>query len=244
MPQKENNTTHHIEAIAHIHTDFTDKFGIPRQSGLVPELKGKIIFEPDYRIAEAVRGLEGYSHIWLIWGFSKSPQGEWSPTVRPPRLGGNERVGVFASRAPFRPNGLGLSSVRLDRVDLDDPEKPVLWVSGVDMLDQTPIYDIKPYSPFNDIHADATGGFSGAVQKHRLAVVFAPAAEGILSQEAQDTLRKLLSLDPRPGYQKEPQRIYGMDFAGHTVRFQVDQDTLRVLEVIAGIGKNERDVKR
>lgn len=231
QPKYDSESTHHLQVIAHIQTDFVDKFGIPRQSGLVPNVKGKIVFTPEFRIAEAVRGLEGYSHIWLIWGFSKSPKNEWTPTVRPPRLGGNERVGVFASRSPFRPNGLGLSSVQLDSIDWTDPEKPVLWVSGVDMLNQTPLYDIKPYSPHNDCHPEATGGFSSAVQSHRLSVSFEEGIEEKLTTKEKESLIQLLALDPRPGYQKDGARTYAMDFSNLNIRFSVNGDQLKVIHI-------------
>ena len=170
-----------MKVIAYIYTDFPEKFGIPRQSGLVEGAIGKIIFEPEYRVAEAVRGLEAYSHIWVLWKFSESERKEWSPTVRPPRLGGNKRMGVFATRSPFRPNPIGLSSVRLERVELDEKFGPVLWVSGVDMLDGTPIYDIKPYLAYCDSHAEALCGFADEVKEHALKVTFDEGVEADMS---------------------------------------------------------------
>ena len=207
---------HTIQVIAHIRSDFQTKFGIPRQSGLVPELRARIVFEPEFRIPEAVRGLEGFSYIWLIWQFSQSVREGWSPTVRPPRLGGNERRGVFATRSPFRPNPLGLSSVRLEKVELDRELGPVLYVSGADLLDGTPIYDIKPYAPYADAHPEALGGFTDQPEEKR------PALLGVLAE------------DPRPAYQADPERVYGMAFARLEVKFTVSGDTLTVLAVEPG----------
>ena len=220
-----------MKVIARIQTAFADKFGVPRQSGLIPELQGKIVFEPEFRNADAVRGLEGYSHLWLIWQFSKAVREDWSPTVRPPRLGGNERMGVFATRAPFRPNALGLSCVKLDRVELDPKLGPVLYVSGVDMMDGTPIFDIKPYLAYADSHPEAVGGWTDGVERKSLQVSF----DGDLLEKVpaaqQEALRAVLAADPRPRYQDDPQRVYGMTFAGQNVKFRVDGDTLYVLEV-------------
>ncbi len=191
-----------IKPIAHIQSPFTDKFGIPRQSGLA-SLPSRIVFEPEYRVKEAVRGLEEYTHIWLIWQFSKAVRENWSPTVRPPRLGGNKRVGVFATRSPFRPNPLGLSSVKLERIDLDAKDGPILYVSGADILDGTPIYDIKPYLAYTDAHPDAAGGFS-AMREGTLKVEFAEGVKKQVPEELLGGLVDLLSQDPRPAYQNDP----------------------------------------
>ena len=205
--------------IARIRNDFPTKFGLPRQSGLAPSLRSKIVFEPAYRQAEALRGIEGFSHIWLIWGFSES-QG-WSPTVRPPRLGGNVRMGVFATRSPFRPNPLGLSSVRLEAVEKDGDNGLVLIVSGADLMDGTPIYDIKPYLPGADSHPDATDGFVGENRQEPLEVEIDPALEKSLSPAQLQTLREVLAQDPRPAFHDDPERIYGLSYAGCDVHFTV-----------------------
>ena len=221
-----------MEIIARIHTDFPEKFGIPRQSGLVDGLRGKIVFEAPYRNPDALRGLEGFSHVWLIWQFSRAVREGWSPTVKPPRLGGNQRMGVFATRSPFRPNSIGLSCVRLERVELHTSEGPVVWVAGIDLMDGTPIYDIKPYLPYADCHPEATGGFAQEVMDHRLEVVFPEELLALVPPEKREALRELLAQDPRPGYQRnEPDRRYGVAFAGLNVRFTVDGDTLLVREV-------------
>lgn len=221
-----------ISPIAHIRTDFPTKFGLPRQSGLVQDLEGKIIFEPEYREPEAFRGLEGFSHIWLIWQFSQSMCKEWSPTVRPPRLGGNKRVGVFASRSPFRPNSLGLSCVKLESVDLQDPEfGPVLYVSGIDLMDSTPVFDIKPYVPHSDSYPDAKGGFSAQVKDYRLDVEFPEEWLRLVPAEKRTGLIQALAEDPRPAYQKDPERIYGFAFAGLEIKFSVEGKKLRVRKV-------------
>ena len=205
--------------IARIRNDFPTKFGLPRQSGLAPSLRSKIVFEPAYRQAEALRGIEGFSHIWLIWGFSES-QG-WSPTVRPPRLGGNVRMGVFATRSPFRPNPLGLSSVRLEAVEKDGDNGLVLIVSGADLMDGTPIYDIKPYLPEADSHPDATDGFVGENAQRLLEVDIAPGLAASLSPDQLVTLREILAQDPRPAFHDDPERIYGLSYAGCDVHFTV-----------------------
>lgn len=223
---------HSIKVIARIQSDFQTKFGIPRQSGLVPELRARIVFEPEFRIPEAVRGLEGFSYIWLIWQFSQSVREGWSPTVRPPRLGGNQRRGVFATRSPFRPNALGLSSVRLEKVELDHELGPVLYVAGADLLDGTPIYDIKPYAPYSDSHPEALGGFTDQVERRRLAVECPPALLENLPAEKRDALLGVLAEDPRPAYQADPKRVYGMAFAGCEVKFAVNGDTLTVRDII------------
>ena len=220
-----------ISPIAHIHNDYTAKFGIPRQSGLVEAVLSKIVFEPEYRNADALRGLEGYSHLWLIWQFSKFQSEGWSPTVRPPRLGGNQRMGVFATRSPNRPNPLGLSSVKIERIELSTPQGPILYVSGADLLDGTPIYDIKPYLPYTDAHPDALGGF-GLKEGEGTVEVLCPAELlEILPEEKRQGLLALLEQDPRPGYTDDPERIFGMEFGGYEIRFQVEEKTLKVLEI-------------
>lgn len=220
-----------MEIIARIHTDFPEKFGIPRQSGLVDGLTGRIVFEEKYRNPDALRGIEGFSHLWLIWQFSRAIREEWSPTVKPPRLGGNQRMGVFATRSPFRPNPIGLSCVRLQRVELHTAEGPVLWVAGIDLLDGTPIYDVKPYLPYADCRMDATGGFTDPLGGQTLQVECDPALLAGLTEEQRAGLRGVLSCDPRPRYQEDPERIYGLTFAGRNVRFTVDGGVLTVVEV-------------
>ena len=220
-----------LKIIARIHTAFPDKFGVPRQSGLVPELQGKIVFEPEFRNPDAVRCIEDYSHLWLIWQFSKAVREDWSPTVRPPRLGGNTRIGVFASRSPFRPNALGLSSVKLERVVMDPQLGPVLYVSGVDMMDGTPIFDIKPYLVYADSHPDATGGLKGIRKVDPLQVTWCEDTLQQVPEEQQEALRAVLQEDPRPRYQEDPQRVYGMTFAGQNIKFRVEERTLYVLGV-------------
>lgn len=220
-----------LEVIARIHTDFPTKFGVPRQSGLVDALKGRVVFEPPYRNPDALRGLEGFSHIWLIWQFSEVKRARWSATVRPPRLGGNARMGVFATRSPFRPNPVGLSCVRLERIELDSPEGPVLHVAGADMMDGTPVYDIKPYLPFVDCHPEATGGFADPVKEKALRVEFPPELQKQLPEDAREALCAVLAQDPRPSYQSDPKRLYGVPFAGWDVRFTVEDGVLRVREV-------------
>ncbi len=221
-----------MKVIARIQTDFPDKFGIPRQSGLVQELQGKIIFEPEFRSPEAVRGLEAFSHIWLLWQFSKSNKAQWSPTVRPPRLGGDKRVGVFATRSPFRPNDIGLSSVRLERIELDGHDGPVLYVSGADLADGTPIYDIKPYLPYVDCHPDATEGFTSQTKLHQLQVEFPAELLARYPQEKQAAILHVLEQDPRPAYIDDPERIYGLSFAGYDVKFKVSGSILTVCDVV------------
>jgi tRNA-Thr(GGU) m(6)t(6)A37 methyltransferase TsaA len=221
-----------MKVIAHIKTDFHTKFGVPRQSGVVPELTAKIIFEPEYRVAEAFRGLENFSHIWILWCFSEAIREEWSPTVRPPRLGGNMRMGVFATRSPFRPNPIGLSSVRLLRVDLDTPEGPILYVSGADLMDGTPIYDIKPYLPYTDSHPDATGGFTDSLNLAELEIAVPSHLLERIPENKREALLHVLAADPRPHYQKDPNRIYGMDFAGIEIKFQVQDHLLTVISVV------------
>lgn len=220
--------TMHI--IANIHSDFPTKFGIPRQSGLVEELTAKIVFTPDYRAPEAVRGLEDFSHIWLIWQFSKAVREHWSPTVRPPRLGGNTRMGVFATRSPFRPNAIGLSCVRLLKVEPNTPEGPVLTVAGADLMDGTPILDIKPYIPYADCQMEATGGFTDTAGDFLLKVEFPPELLSMVPEDRREALIGVLRHDPRPSYQRKPERVYGMEFAGVNVRFKVAEDTLLVVD--------------
>ena len=222
-----------LRIIAHIHSDFPTKFGIPRQSGLIHELKAAVVFEPEYRNPDALRGLEGYTHIWLIWQFSETARQGWSPTVRPPRLGGNTRMGVFASRSPFRPNPVGLSSVRLERIELQSPFGPFLHVAGADLMDNTPIYDIKPYLPYVDSHPDAAGGF--ALQSHE-GFLQVNVPSGLLERippDRRDALLAVLAQDPRPAYQNTPDRVYGMEYAGFEIRFTVSGHTLTVCEIIA-----------
>ena len=220
--------TMHI--IANIHSDFPTKFGIPRQSGLVEELTAQIVFTPDYRAPEAVRGLEDFSHIWLIWQFSKAVREHWSPTVRPPRLGGNTRMGVFATRSPFRPNAIGLSCVRLLKVEPNTPEGPVLTVAGADLMDGTPILDIKPYIPYADCQVEATGGFTDTAGEFLLKVEFPPELLSMVPEDRREALIGGLRHDPRPSYQRKPERVYGMEFAGVNVRFKVAEDTLLVVD--------------
>ncbi len=211
-----------MEVIARIHNDFPTKFGLPRQSGLAPSLRSKIVFEPAFRVPEALRGLEGFSHIWLIWGFSESEG--WSPTVRPPRLGGNVRMGVFATRSPFRPNPIGLSSVRLEGIETDGENGLALIVTGADLMDGTPIYDIKPYLPGVDAHPEATDGFVGAHPQTLLTVQLDPSLTAVLSAGQQAALREILAQDPRPAYhagQPDSGRIYGLSYAGRDIHFTV-----------------------
>ncbi|MBQ8369155.1 MAG: tRNA (N6-threonylcarbamoyladenosine(37)-N6)-methyltransferase TrmO [Clostridia bacterium] len=222
-----------LETIAHIRTDFPDKFGLPRQSGIVPGLSGTIVFEKEYRNPDALRGLEGYSHLWIIWGFSGAfaSSGEsrkWSPTVRPPRLGGNRRMGVFATRSPNRPNPIGLSCVKLESVEYGTDAGAVIHVSGIDMMDGTPIYDIKPYLPHADCQPDALGGFSSDVTGERVEVVIPDALLAKLPENKRDALTALLREDPRPSYQNDPERIYGFPYAGFEVKFTVSNGVLTV----------------
>ncbi len=222
-----------MKIIARAYTDLPEKFGVPRQSGLSEKLCGKIVFEPEFRNPEAIRGIDGFSHLWLIWEFSKLPENrrEWSPTVRPPRLGGNKRVGVFATRSPFRPNPIGLSSVKLEEVRNEDGLGKVLYVSGIDLVDKTPIYDIKPYLPYVDCHADATDGFAADTVDYSINVVISDELKNMLPSAKLDALISILSQDPRPSYQNDPKRVYGMKFSGYEVRFYVDDGTLYVKEI-------------
>ena len=225
-----------LTPIAHIRSEFREKFGIPRQSGLVDALRAQVVFTPPFRNADALRGLEDYSHLWLIWQFSQvvaagADGANWSPTVRPPRLGGNVRMGVFATRSPFRPNAIGLSSVRLERVELHTPEGPVLQVRGADLMDGTPILDIKPYLPYTDAHPDAAGGFAAQALQQTVAVDCPPALLARLPADRRPALLDVLAQDPRPGYQHEPGRVYGFPFAGFEVRFTVEDGRLTVVSI-------------
>lgn len=211
-----------INPIAYFRSPFTSKFGIPKQSGLVADLKGQIVFEPAYRNPDFVRGLEAFDYVWLIWGFSANRHEAASPVVRPPVLGGNEKMGVFATRSPFRPNALGLSSVRLESIEIEPKLGPVVHVLGADLMDGTPIFDIKPYISYADSHADACCGFVDERKWPKLEVVFPDSIEKFFSMEEIDVLRQTLALDPRPHYQNDPQKVYGMPFAGRDVHFRVD----------------------
>jgi len=221
-----------LDIIARIRSPFAEKFGVPRQSGVVGEVRSTVVFEPPYRNADAVRGLSDFSHIWLIWQFSKALRDTWSPTVRPPRLGGNARMGVFATRSPFRPNAIGLSSVRLDGVELHPELGPVLHISGADLMDGTPIFDIKPYLPYTDSHPDATGGFTDGTEMALLTVDFSPELLERIPTEQREGLLGVLRNDPRPRYQDDPERIYGLTFAGRNVKFTVADGVLTVVEVV------------
>ena len=220
-----------LKIIARIRSDFPEKFGIPRQSGVVPETRAKIVFEPEYRNEAALRGIEGFSHLWLIWGFSECERDSWSPTVRPPRLGGNTRMGVFATRSPFRPNPIGLSSVTLVGVETHASEGTVLVVGGADLMDGTPIYDIKPYIPYADCHPDAAEGFTGQTRTHHLEVSCPEALWQTVPEADRAALQGVLASDPRPSYQHDPQRVYGMEFAGLEVHFTVDGALLTVRDI-------------
>lgn len=223
--------TYTLKVIARIRTALPEKFGLPRQSGLVPELTGRVVFEPEYRNADALRGIEGYSHLWLIWQFSRAVREEWSPLVRPPRLGGNEKMGVFATRSPFRPNALGLSCVELEKVEWDTPEGPVIHVRGVDLMDGTPIFDIKPYLSYADSYPDAVGGWTDTVARRQLQVECGEALLEKVDAQQREALLAILAGDPRPRYQDDPQRIYGMAFAGKNVKFRVEGEKLTVTAV-------------
>ena len=220
-----------IHPIAHIHTDLPTKFGVPRQSGLVPDLDAKIVFLPRYRDPVEFRGMEGYSHLWLIWGFSENKRDTWASTVKPPRLGGNKRMGVFATRSPYRPNALGLSSVKLEKLVADEKMGPVLHVSGADLMDGTPIYDIKPYLPFTDSHPDAMGGFAEEFTDYELDVVFPERWLSMIPQEKRNALFGILRQDPRPSYQDDPERVYGFNFLDMDVRFRVKDGVITVCEI-------------
>ena len=220
-----------IQVIARMHSDFSSKFGIPRQSGLVDSLQSTIVFEPEFRNADALRGLEDFSHLWIIWQFSEAVRTQWSPTVRPPRLGGNTRMGVFATRSPFRPNNLGLSSVKILGLEQTEEFGTVVHVSGADLLDGTPIFDIKPYIPYCDSHPDALGGFTDTAKDFILTVDFPDNLLQKIQFTKQEALIGVLSHDPRPSYQKDPDRVYGLDFAGYNIKFKVTDNTLIVIDV-------------
>lgn len=220
-----------MNIIGRIRTGFPEKFGLPRQSGLIKELKGEIVFEKEYAVAEAFRGLEEYSHIWVLWEFSEAKRESWSPTVRPPRLGGETRMGVFATRSPFRPNSIGLSVVKLDGIEMRKDVGPVLKVSGIDMMDNTPIYDIKPYLPHIDGIKDAKGGFAYEVKDYFLKVSFLNACEEGVEEDVKAAICGAISQDPRPSYQNDPTRIYGMEYCGFNVRFYVENETAFVIEI-------------
>ena len=218
-----------LSPIAYIHTEFSEKFGVPRQSGLAGTLCGTVVFEPEYRSPEALRGLDGFSHLWLIWGFSANRHGEWQPTVRPPRLGGNERMGVFATRSPYRPNPLGLSCVEIERIDMDTA---TIYVRGADLMDGTPIYDIKPYIRYADSRPDAVCGYVDRLEERHLDVMLPESEKSkIKDPEVRAALIQTLSLDPRPSYHNDPSREYGLSFAGFNVRFKVDGERLIVISV-------------
>jgi len=219
--------SHQLDVIARIRSDFKEKFGIPRQSGIVDELRAKIVFEPKYRNADALRGIEGFSHLWLIWQFSENIRQDWSPTVRPPRLGGNTRMGVFATRSPFRPNNLGLSCVRLVSVEKSEELGTYLVVAGADLMDGTPIYDIKPYLPYADAHPEAEGGFAPDPGK-KLSVEFEGECMEKVPEDKRAALEGILAADPRPSYQHDPERVYTLDFAGFEVKFTVEGERLTV----------------
>ena len=222
-----------MKVIGHIRTDFPSKFGIPRQSGLIDGLKGKIILEPEYRNPQVYKGIEEFSHIWLLWEFSEAKKEHWSATVKPPRLGGKKRMGVFATRAPFRPNNIGLSCVKLDRVEQDEKDGPVLWVAGVDLLDGTPIYDIKPYIPLTDCHPEASEGYTRETKIHELKVEFPEELLNQYPEEKRQVVLGILAQDPRPTYFQDPERVYGVPFAGFDVKFRVDGDLL----IVCGLEK-------
>ncbi len=220
-----------IQVIARMRSDFATKFGIPRQSGLVEELKSTIVFEPEFRNPDALRGIEDFSHLWIIWQFSEAVRTGWSPTVRPPRLGGNTRMGVFATRSPFRPNNLGLSSVKLLGVEHTAEFGTVLHVGGADLMDGTPIFDIKPYIPYGDSHPEATGGFTDTAGDFLLQVDFPAHLQALLPEEKREAAMGVLSHDPRPSYQRKPERVYGLTFAGCDIRFTVQDNVLTVIAV-------------
>lgn len=220
-----------MKIIARIQTDFPSKFGVPRQSGIIAALQGRIVFEPEYRNIEAVRGLEDFSHIWLLWQFSGDVRDTWSPTVRPPRLGGNVRKGVFATRSPFRPNPIGLSSVKLEQIEINPKLGPILHVSGADLMDGTPIYDIKPYIAYTDSHPEAVSGFASTPAEYLLEVDFPKELLNKVPVNQRESLIKVLAHDPRPQYQNAPERVYGLAFGGMEVKFRVEEKRLTVLEI-------------
>ena len=220
-----------LKKIAEIKCDFKTKFGIPRQSGLCSSLKAMVVFEPEYRVAEAFRDLDGFSHIWLIWQFSEAVLEEWSPTVRPPRLGGNKRTGVFATRSPFRPNPLGLSCVKLEGIEFTDEFGPVLHISGADLLDNTPIYDIKPYIPYADCKTDASGGYTDTVDKKTIEVNIPAGIKAEFNADFIDCITEIIGQDPRPAYQSDPERVYKMEYGGFLISFAINEDKATVLDI-------------
>lgn len=220
-----------VTVIAHIYNDYSEKFGIPRQSGIVESVKSKIIFEPEYRNRDAFRGINGFTHLWLLWQFSEVKSGVRSPTVRPPKLGGNTRMGVFATRSPFRPNHIGLSSVKLEKIEFDETLGPILTVSGADIMNGTPIIDIKPYLPYTDIHSEAAGGFALQSKETTLSVIIPDELINRIPAEKRQSLIDILSQDPRPAYQNEAGRIYGMKFSKYNIKFTIDSKTLTVTEI-------------
>lgn len=237
---KERMDMSDFTTIARIHTEFPEKFGIPRQSGLVPELRASIVFEPEFRNPDAVRGIEEYSHLWLLWNFSKAKQDGFIPMVCPPRLGGKEKRGVFATRSPFRPNSIGLSSVVLEEVRLDEKLGPVLIVSGADLMDQTPILDIKPYLPYTDSHPEAKGSFAEVHKKDQIQVIFPDELQQLLPEKLRVSALQVLKQDPRAAYNKKPDYVYGMEFAGYDIRFTVADGVLTVVDIIQTIGEWEK----
>ena len=222
-----------MKIIARVRSDFSTKFGVPRQSALAEELTSRLVFEPEFRDENALRGIEQFSHLWLVWMFSENAEAGWSPTVRPPRLGGNTRVGVFASRSPFRPNPIGLSCVRLIRVERDPKLGPVLVLAGADLMDGTPVFDVKPYIPYTDAHPDAAPGYTAQTIRHELKVDFSAEMLRVVPEDKRNALISVLRQDPRPSYQNDPNRVYGFTFAGVEVRFRVEGDTLIVCAVFA-----------
>ncbi len=229
-----------MEIVARIHNDYSEKFGVPRQAGLAEHTVSRVVMEPDFRIREAFRGIEVCSHIWLIWGFSENEKRGWTPTVRPPQLGGNTRLGVFATRSPYRPNGLGISAVKLESVDLNDPDGAFLTVSGADLMDGTPIYDIKPYVAYADAHPEATDVLAGRRIKTKLKVICSERLLSPLTEPEKLGLIETLELDPRPAYQDDPERIYGIAYAGRNVRFRVKDKVLTVISLEKSMGALER----
>lgn len=232
-----------LVVVAKIHTEFPDKFGIPRQSGLVPSLRGEIVFEPEFRSMDAVRGLEEFSHIWLLWEFSKAKREGYALTVAPPRLGGKVKKGVFATRAPFRPNSIGLSSVKLEEIYLDEKRGPILVVSGADLLDGTPIYDIKPYLPYTDSHPEAKGSFAEEHRADKIMVVFPEECMKKLPEHLQEKVLAVLRQDPRAAYNKKPDYVFGMNFDGYDIRFTVEEDVLFVKDVVKRTEKDFVKIK-
>ena len=220
-----------IRPVAHVYTEFREKFGIPRQSCIVPGLYGEVVFEPPYNDPAAIRGLEGYSHLWLLWGFSESVRENISLTVHPPRLGGKEKRGVFATRAPYRPNPIGLSSVKLEKIIYDEKGSHLI-VSGVDMLNGSPVYDVKPYMPFSDVHPDAVGGFAEKSKDYRIPVIYTQEQMEVLPEELRPVVIALLEQDPRAAYQKEPGYVYGMNYSGYDIRFRADLDKITITEIV------------